>query len=111
MIHDALSSNKLGISNPSQVGVDIKMTLPLLVAALCFNGAGIGGQQVREMLPILLSEHIRRVFIGSNTSRTIALQCTSLLVPLKSCDRHIAFMLWEEIYASALGGGSRGRNA
>ena len=49
MIHDALSGNNLGISNPSQVGVDIKMTLPLLVAALCFNGAGIGGQQVREI--------------------------------------------------------------
>ena len=85
--------------NPSQVGVDIKMTLPLLVAALCFNGAGIGGQQVRDMLPILLSEQIRGVFIGSNTSRTIALQCTPLLVPLKSCDRLIAFILWEGIYA------------
>ena len=60
MIHDALSSNKLGISNPSQVGVDIKMTLPLLVAALCFNGAGIGGQQVREMLPNFLSEQIKK---------------------------------------------------
>ena len=46
----------LVFSIPSQVGVDIKMTLPLLVAALCFNGAGIGGQQVREMLPNLLSE-------------------------------------------------------
>ena len=62
-----------GISNPSQVGVDIKMTLPLLVAALCFNGAGIGGQQVREMLAYHLSEHIIRVSIGPNTSRAIAL--------------------------------------
>ena len=68
MIHDALSSNKLGISNPSQVGVDIKMTLPLLVAALCFNGAGIGGQQVRKMLPILLSKQIIGIFIGSKGS-------------------------------------------
>ena len=29
-----------------QVGFDIKLTLPILVIALCFNGAGIGGQQV-----------------------------------------------------------------
>ena len=63
----------LVFSIPSQVGVDIKMTLPLLVAALCFNGAGIGGQQVREMLPNLLSEQIKGVGIGPNTSRAIAL--------------------------------------
>jgi len=40
----AISFFLMGASNT--VGVDIKMTLPLLVAALCFNGAGIGGQQV-----------------------------------------------------------------
>ena len=61
----------LVFSIPSQVGVDIKMTLPLLVAALCFNGAGIGGQQVREMSPKHIFEQIKRVFIGPNTFRTI----------------------------------------
>ena len=82
MIHDAFSGNNLGISNPSQVGVDIKMTLPLLVAALCFNGAGIGGQQVREMLPILLSEHIRRVVLSAQI----------LLVPLRFNVFHCLFL-------------------
>ena len=62
------------------------------------------------MLPIVLSEQILGVLISSITSRTIVLRCTPLLVPLKS-DGFIAFMLWEGIYASDLGGGSRGRNA
>ena len=68
----------LVFSIPSQVGVDIKMTLPLLVAALCFNGAGIGGQQVREILAYHLSEHIKGVFIGPNTSRFNVPHCLFL---------------------------------
>ena len=34
------------ITKVFQVGCNIKLTLPILVIALCFNGAGIGGQQV-----------------------------------------------------------------
>ena len=37
--------------NLAQVGFDIKLTLPILVIALCFNGAGIGGQQVLPSAP------------------------------------------------------------
>jgi len=40
----AISFLLMGASNV--VGFDIKLTLPILVIALCFNGAGIGGQQV-----------------------------------------------------------------
>jgi len=40
----ALSFLLLGAS--TFMGIDIKLTLPILIVALCFNGAGIGGQQV-----------------------------------------------------------------
>lgn len=37
----------------SYVGIDFQLTIPLLVCALCLNGAGIGGQQVAGVVDAL----------------------------------------------------------
>lgn len=41
-----VSSSFFLLGSSATFGFDIKLTVPLLLAALCLNGAGIGGQQV-----------------------------------------------------------------